>query len=165
MIDKKISVSEDVASLPIEAQLLFTWMIPHADDVGLLPHSARAIKALVIPMLDMTMEDVGFHLESIQKVGLIELFEWKGDKFWRIKNFNEHQILKKDRQPQTLLKIRQSSHPADNWKYLESIWNPDGTQRVPEGREGSKGIEEKEVRKEEGYKKFLKAKQQIGKPV
>ena len=49
MIDKKISVSEQVANLPIEAQLLFTWMIPHADDVGLLPYSARTIKALVIP--------------------------------------------------------------------------------------------------------------------
>ena len=90
MIDKKISVSEDVAALPLEAQLLFTWMIPHADDVGLLPFSSRAIKALVIPMLDTTVETIGFHLETIRKAGLIDAFEWKGDKFWHITNFFNH---------------------------------------------------------------------------
>lgn len=68
MIDKRISVSEQVANLPLKAQLLFTWMIPHADDVGLLPYSARTIKALVVPMVDaITSDSIGFQLESMEK--------------------------------------------------------------------------------------------------
>ena len=138
MLDKKISVSEDVANLTTEAQLLFTWMIPHADDAGLLPYSARSIKALVVPMKDWTVEDIGFHLESIQKANLIELFEYEGDKFWHINAFAQHQTLKRDRKPQTIAKN------LSDWKTIDSIWKP---------KEVSK--EEKEVSNEKG-REFLK---------
>ena len=45
MLDKKISVSEQVAKLSLEAQLIFTWAIPHTDDAGMLPHSNMTLKA------------------------------------------------------------------------------------------------------------------------
>lgn len=136
MIDKKISVSEDVANLTLEAKLLFTWMIPHADDVGLLPYSARSIKALVVPMVDeITTEKVGIHLESMRKVvedkSLIEEFEWFGDKFWRIVNFSQHQTLKKDRKPLTIAKY------IEDWNTVESIWKALETQGA-KGAEGTK---------------------------
>lgn len=144
MIDKKISISEDIANLTTEAQLLFTWMIPHTDDAGLLPYSSRSIKALVVPMKDWKVEDVGFHLESIKKAKLIEVFEWEGDKFWHITNFLQHQTLKRDRNPQCIAKN------LDNWKTVDSIWKPKEVSK--EVKEGSNG-----------YKKFQEAKKQIGK--
>ena len=133
MIDKKISISEDVANLTTEAQLLFTWMIPHCDDAGLLPYSARSIKALVVPMKDWTVEDIGNHLETIKKEKLAEVYEDEGDKFWHITNFASHQTLKRDRKPQTIAKS------LNSWKTIDSIWKP---------KEVSK--EEREVSKEEG---------------
>lgn len=144
MIDKKISISEDIAGLPTEAQLLFTWMIPHADDVGLLPISPRSIKALVVPMNDsFTPESIGFHLESISKAGLIQQFEWFGDNFWRIVNFSEHQTLKRDRKPLSIAKH------VDDWKILDSIWK---TLETQVSKEVSK--EEKEVRNKEALEKL-----------
>lgn len=146
MIDKKISVSEDVANLTVEAQLLFTWMIVHADDVGLLPYTSRSIKALIVPMVDiLSVESIGNHLETMEKQKLIETFEWEGDKYWRIVNFHNHQTLKSDRKPQTIAKN------ISSWKTVESIW---------------KTLEDKgtEVSKKEskGYSKFLESKKHIG---
>lgn len=115
MIDKKISVSEQVANMPIEAQLLFTWMIPHADDLGLLPYSNRTIKALVVPMLDITVEDIGNHLETMKSQNLITIFKWEGKQFWKIISFLNNQTLKKDRKPNTI-----ASNITD-WKQVENI--------------------------------------------
>ena len=104
MIDKKISVSEQVANLPVEAQLIFTWSIPHTDDLGLLPHSPRTLKAMVVPMWDMTVEAFGFHLENIVKEGLYQVYtHTDGIKYLRVTKFAHHQTLKKDRNPNTLL--------------------------------------------------------------
>jgi hypothetical protein len=129
MLDKKISVSEDIANLTTEAQLLFTWMIPHADDAGLLPHSPRSIKALVVPMKDWTIADIGIQLESMREANLIEVFEWEGDRFWHINAFAQHQTLKRDRKPQTIAKN------LGDWKTLDSIWKPKEVSK--EEKEGS----------------------------
>lgn len=121
MIDKKISVSEQVANMPLEAQLIFTWMIPHADDFGLLPCSPRTIKALVIPMQDITAEDVGIHLETMVKNNLIRVFEYSGKKYYKINNFSQHQTLKKDRQPQTILEISLDEDHKKNWEKISQL--------------------------------------------
>lgn len=137
MIDKKISVSEQVANMPLEAQLIFTWMIPHADDFGLLPYSPRTIKALVIPMQDITAEDVGIHLETMRKNNLIRIFEYNGKKYYKINNFSQHQTLKKDRQPQTILEINLSEDHKKNWEKItglvEYALEDDGRQKEDSG--------------------------------
>lgn len=135
MIDKKISVSEQVADLSTEAQLLFTWMIPHTDDAGLLPISPRSIKGLVVPMKDWTVETIGIHLETIHKAGLIDEFEWEGDRFWHITNFLQHQSLKRDRKPQCIAKN------ISGWNTVDSIWKP------KELKEMKKGVEVYEAAK------------------
>lgn len=48
MLSKSISISEQANDLSDFAALLFTWMIPHADDWGILPGSARKVKALIV---------------------------------------------------------------------------------------------------------------------
>lgn len=147
MIDKKISVSEQVANLSTEAQLLFTWMIPHADDIGLLPYSSRTIKALVVPMNDKILsEDIGIHLESMRKQGLITVFEWGGKKYWYVVNFLNNQTLKKDRQPQTILSIQLSNEAKKSWEIVEkAILETNGNQMEDNGNQM-----ETEVKEEKG---------------
>ena len=49
MINKKISNSKRVNDMPLQAQLLFTWLIPHLDCNGCFYGSAQMIKSLVVP--------------------------------------------------------------------------------------------------------------------
>ena len=69
LIDKKISVSEEVADLHRDAQLIYTWSTYHINTMGLLPRSPRTLKALVVPMWDIKIEDFTKHVESIIKQG------------------------------------------------------------------------------------------------
>ncbi len=120
MIDKKISVSEKVSNLPVEAQLLFTWMIPHSDDMGLLPFSAKTIKFLIIPMVEkVTVRDTGFHLETIRKEGLLRKVTINKEVFWLIVNFRDHQTLKRDRNPQLYAKIKLGKDIKSNWEMID----------------------------------------------
>ena len=143
MIDKKISVSEQVASLPIEAQLIFTWSIPHSDDVGLLPYSPRTLKAMIVPMLEMPPATFEKHMAAIVEQGLWRVFEHEGEKYYRLISFTSHQTLKKDRQPQTLLKIKVFKDQKRTWQSLEDIGfqlEDNGIQMESEGkrREGNR---------------------------
>lgn len=164
MVDKKISISEQVANLPIEGALLFTWMIPHADDAGLLPYSARAIKALVVPMRDeMTIQIIEDQLQHMVNEGLLATFEYGGGRFWRIVNFHKIQVLQKDRNPQTLLYFEKGKDVKANWDKLnqiiedfgiqmESNWNTNGIQLDTEMKRNEvKGIEEKNTGGEPPY--------------
>ena len=115
MLDKKISVSEQVDNLTHESKLIFTWSIPHADDLGLLPFSHKTLKALVIPMWTMPLETFGNHVETIVKEGLFTIFEYNGEKYYRLIKFFNHQTLKKDRKPNTYL------NNIESWQEAEEI--------------------------------------------
>lgn len=104
MIDKKISVSEQVANLPITGQLIFTWSIPHADDLGLLTSSLMSLRATIAPLITFKEKEFEKHINQIIDNGLYEIFEWDGEKYLRIIKFLDNQTLKKDRKPNTLLK-------------------------------------------------------------
>jgi len=121
LLNKKISVSEQVAGLSIEAQLIFTWSIPHADDIGLLPFSPMKFKAMVTPMLDISIEKYGFHLESICQAGLMMPFIYENEKFYLLCSFFREQTLKKDRQPQTIAKIPLNRDKKKSWQTCEKI--------------------------------------------
>lgn len=93
MISKSISISEKVnIGLPnLFDKLLFTWMIPHADDFGRMPGSPAKIKALVVPMLDVTLKEVEESIQNIHNAELIFWYEIDGDKYIQIVNFDDHQ--------------------------------------------------------------------------
>lgn len=137
MIDKKISVSEQVADLSLKAQIIYTWSIPHADDLGLLPYSHKTLRAIVVPLMDITLEDFGIQMESIVHQGLMKVFEHEGQKYYQILNFHKHQTLKKDRKPVTLLgKIEDWSDLDSIGFQLEDIGNPrEEKRREVKGRE------------------------------
>mgnify|MGYP001393291040 CR=1 FL=1 len=93
MINKSISVSEKVnIKLPnLFDKLLFTWMIPHADDFGRLPGSPAKIKALVVPMLDVTLKEVEQAIQNMHNAELIIWYSIDSEKYIQIRNFENHQ--------------------------------------------------------------------------
>lgn len=133
MVDKKISVSEQVANLPILAQLIFTWSVPHADDVGFLPHSSRSLRAMIVPMLDITATDFQGAVEAIVKEGLWKQVEYEKSLFYVITKFHEHQTIKKDRQPQLLIKFPLDKDPKTSWSTIGTILESLGIQMENNG--------------------------------
>jgi DnaD/phage-associated family protein len=91
MIAKSISVSDETNSISLFAALLFTWMIPHTDDYGIIAGTAGRIKALVVPRLNQTESDVEAALEEIRAVGLIHRYTHNGHSYSQFVNFEQHQ--------------------------------------------------------------------------
>ena len=91
MISKSISISKKVNSISDFGALLFTWMIPHADDYGVLDGDEGTIKALVVPRRKQTEKQVAQALSEMQKVGLIWRYLYKMKPYIQFINFEEHQ--------------------------------------------------------------------------
>lgn len=125
LLDKKISINEQVSMLPIMGQLLFTWMIPHADDFGLLSHNPLSIKALVVPAHDITKDQVAELLELMEELQLIRTVDIDGEQYYQLTKFNDNQTLRHDRMPQTILKIKLPDNPQEAWKVCESSLSHD----------------------------------------
>lgn len=135
MISKSISVSERVNRLPNTFHmLLFTWMIPHADDFGRLFGSPLKIKALVVPMLDKTIKEVEEALCYLHREGLINWYEINGDQFIQIENFDKHQTGLHKR-----TKSKFPEPPGNSGKFSEI---PSEENRREQKRTEEKGTEE-----------------------
>lgn len=91
MLAKSISISEKVNDLNDFEALLFTWMIPHADDWGVLPGSARKIRSLVIPDRPQTSQDVDKALDKFADLKLIWRYEVDGKPYIQFRKWEEHQ--------------------------------------------------------------------------
>lgn len=97
-VNKKISSDERVAELPLPAQLLFTWMITHLDREGRLSGTPRTIKRTVMPLTDVTLEDVDKWLDAMAEqkspatgYGLIERYEVEGRQYLWMPGFEGEQ--------------------------------------------------------------------------
>jgi len=66
-----ISTDERVADLSDSAALLWTWMIPHAEDDATITGSVRELKWTVVPSRDWTTEKVAGCLDEMLALGLI----------------------------------------------------------------------------------------------
>lgn len=97
MLHHKISISMEVNSMPLPAQLLFTWMISHADDDGKLKGNPRYIKATVVPLMNWPVKKIQVYLELMKVLGLIHL--WKVNDEWYIEfpKWKSYQTIKIDR--------------------------------------------------------------------
>jgi hypothetical protein len=132
MISKKISVSEKVANLPIDGQLLYERMIIHTDDFGFLQAAPRTIRAIVVPMIDeLTTARVGILLQQMIGLDLVTPISYQNADYLYIIKHREEQTskLRKDLQPSTILPISNTSKPQESWKKIEEIANSliDGT--------------------------------------
>ena len=91
MLSKSISVSDETNELTDFAALLFTWMISHTDDYGVIPGSAGRIKALVVPRRNRTDAEVDAALEEMRALGLIYRYELNGNQYLQMVNFDRYQ--------------------------------------------------------------------------
>ena len=66
MINKKISNSKCINDLPLQAQLLFTWLIPHLDCNGCFYGSAQMIKSLVVPRKNWAKKQIEMWLVMME---------------------------------------------------------------------------------------------------
>jgi len=66
MINKKISNDKRVNDMPLQAQLLFTWLIPHLDCTGCFYGSAQMIKSLVVPRKNWTKNQIESWLKIME---------------------------------------------------------------------------------------------------
>jgi hypothetical protein len=93
MLSKVISVSKKV-NLRLTnhfSRLFYTWLIPHTDDFGRLTGCPHKLRALIIPMLSETHEDVEKALMELNNVDLIKWYEVNGEQYLQVMNFEEHQ--------------------------------------------------------------------------
>ena len=124
MLHKKISVSLQVNRLTLPAKLLFTWMIPHADDEGKMKGDPEFIKATVVPMVKWSFKKVREYLEEMQDKGLI--YYWQENNEWLIEfiKWNDHQTIRKDR----LIPSNLPSYPKKNANQVVDSCQPTDNQ-------------------------------------
>ena len=119
MLHKKISLSLQVDKLSLEAQLLYTWMISHADDEGKLRGETESIKGTVIPLKSWSVNRVHKYIEEIHKQGLIYYWEINNEKIIQFVNWSRYQSIRKDRFIPSILpshKDYTDSKMSDNWQ-------------------------------------------------
>lgn len=93
-LNKTISLSEKFALLPNDtARLIATWCIPHLDKNGVTYGDARKIRALVVPMLDLTTAQVNEAIAAMNDFGLIRLFNVKGEMWMHWPGFSDNQTM------------------------------------------------------------------------
>ncbi len=143
MLHAKISVSLQVNKLPEPAQLLFTWMISHADDEGRLKGEAESIRALVVPMKHWSLKKVESYLVAMKNEGLI--YRWQTKNEWIIEfvKWTDHQYIQKDR-------FKASTLP----KYKPNFGQSLDTSRIQTGNNSSpqakvNKVKEREIKKSE----------------
>lgn len=144
MLHAKISTSLQVDNLSEPAQLLFTWMISHADDESRLKGDAKSVKAVVIPMKHWSIKKVENCLEAIKNEGLIYRWQEKNEWFIEFVKWTDHQYIQKDRfKASTLPKYnKESGHTLD-------------TERIQTGNNSSpqakvNKVKEREIKTSEG---------------
>lgn len=143
MLDKKISDSEQVANLKPLGMVIFSFGIAHADDVGVLPGSLRVLKGMLIPLIDLTLEEFDAHVQDIVKEGLWTPFEYSGKQFYRLPQWSKIQTLKRDRQPGTILPIVFLPDPKDTWKFLEDMgFQMESEEKRREGKRREEKVEQ-----------------------
>lgn len=97
MLHKKISTSLQINNLPLPVRLLFTWLIPHADDEGRLKGEPQFIKATVIPMTNWSLKNVRGYLEQMKNSNLIYYWQENNEWFIEFVKWGDYQSIRKDR--------------------------------------------------------------------
>lgn len=81
-LSSDVSLDEEVDALAQEsdfAALLYTWMIPHAEDDATITGSPNRLRAKVIPLRDKSSEDVSAALGLMEVHGLFEFWDRESD--------------------------------------------------------------------------------------
>jgi hypothetical protein len=154
MISPTIWEDPEFNRLSVKARLAFIGLISNADDDGYLRGDYRSLRRLIFGFDDTDDEQ---WLAELKQLKTVHFFEKDDESFAHMLNWEKYQNQHKDRR-------QASSYPVCS-KCRTSVGQmPDNVgQTTAEVSKLSKGSKDKEV--SSGYKNFLKAKTQIGKPV
>lgn len=89
-----ITGSRKVNRLSDRAALLYTWMIPQADDDGRLEGNPDDIRANVVPRKEWSLGEIEQLLFEITDQELIAWYEFEGERYIQIHQWEEHQSFK-----------------------------------------------------------------------
>jgi len=142
MVYWKISYSKQLSRCSILSKLLFTWLIPNADDLGRMEGDPEVIKGMVFPYDEkITAKQIKDSLQELAIEKLIIWYEVEDNRYIQFPNFDNYQKLRKDR-------VYKSDYPEPNVSDMTSHdKSGHGGQNVREEKrsEGEvKGSEEKE---------------------
>ena len=94
MLHGSISNSEKVANLSCDgARLLFTWIIPHCDNLGRIRAEPIQLKANVMPRHPSTLVQIERWTEELDRSGLTQLYKSGGQRFLVVTNWDRYQRL------------------------------------------------------------------------
>jgi len=124
MLHKKISISQQVNKLSINARLLFTWLIAHADDEGRLRGEANYIRASVVPLTNWSSNVVEKYLVEMSDLGLIYRWQEGDECLIEFVKWGEYQKIPPS-------KSKQSQYPP----YPQNIDNALTDEKLLEGRQ------------------------------
>ena len=130
-----ISRSRKLAELSCDsARLLYTWMIPHADNLGRMDGEPSVLRAIVVPRLrHITEKNVEKWLGEMRDLGLILWYEVEDLRYIQLVGHGEHQRIVGNMK-------KTSDYPAPPAIQTELI--PGANGGTPEG-EGEEEAEEK----------------------
>lgn len=97
MLHKKISLSMQVNELPLPARLLFTWLIPHADDEGRLKGDPKYVKGSIVPLTNWPPKMIRNYLELMNNNQLIHYWQENNEWFIQFCKWEDYQTIRKDR--------------------------------------------------------------------
>lgn len=109
MLSSRISLSRKINAVSDRAALLYTWIIPHLDELGLMEADPEIVRAQVVPLRkSFTPKVVSECLDELEGAGAIVRYETNGSIYLNYPDFFNHQSLKKDRIPK-------SEYPLPPW--------------------------------------------------
>jgi|tagenome__1003787_1003787.scaffolds.fasta_scaffold20979335_6 hypothetical protein len=91
-IKPEIVGSEQLGRASIPARLLFTWLIPCADDGGRFRAAPELLRGLIFPYdNDVTNDDVATWLGQLTAAGLVRVYEVEGQTYGELTGWERHQ--------------------------------------------------------------------------
>ncbi len=93
MLWHTISRSQKVAQLSCDsARLLYTWLIPHCDNLGRMDGDPDVVRSTVVPRLTYIRRmNVVSWLSEMHRLGLIRWYEIEGLPYIQLLGWDEHQ--------------------------------------------------------------------------
>lgn len=92
MLSKSISHSRQVNYLSSDfVKLVFTWGIPHLDDFGKIDGEADVFKAIVLPMSNVSVDEIETAIRELVETKLVERYEINGKSIIHYTNFEKYQ--------------------------------------------------------------------------
>lgn len=124
-----ISDSEKVNSLGSDfAQLLFCFLIPHADMNGREKANPRLVRGKIVPLIDCDEDKVGAAIYRMHEVGLVALYESDGLAYLEFTGWAHNQTIRKDRE-QPRYPDQTAVFPQVYERYRRDSWTAPGALR------------------------------------